>query len=130
MVRFSTDVEALFEKPQQASEGNVKKAVEFVSSLEAIGGTAIDEAMTRALKDGANRGEKPHMVMFITDGHPTVGATRCRDVAARRTVAGAGAGARRGEGGANHLRSGPGAEPDVPRRECESDHIGWRVAPT
>ncbi len=75
VVRFSTDVEALFEKPAQATEANVKKAVEFVSGLEAIGGTAIDEAMTRALKDGANRGERPHMVMFITDGHPTVGET-------------------------------------------------------
>jgi Ca-activated chloride channel family protein len=75
VVRFSTDVEALFEKPAQATEANVKKAVEFVSGLEAIGGTAIDEAMVRALKDGANRGEKPHMVMFITDGHPTVGET-------------------------------------------------------
>ena len=75
VVRFSTDVEALFEKPQTASEGNIKKALEFVSGLEAIGGTAIDEAMVRALKDGANRGDKPHMVMFITDGHPTVGET-------------------------------------------------------
>jgi|APLak6261675434_1056106.scaffolds.fasta_scaffold01768_2 Ca-activated chloride channel family protein len=75
VVRFSTDVEALFEKPQLASEGNVKKAVEFVSGLEAIGGTAIDEAMVRALKDGANRGDRTHMVMFITDGHPTVGET-------------------------------------------------------
>ncbi len=75
VVRFSTDVEALFEKPQAANEANVKKAVEFVSGLEAIGGTAIDEAMVRALKDGANRGDKPHMVMFITDGHPTVGET-------------------------------------------------------
>ncbi len=75
VVRFSTDVEALFEKPQLASEGNVKKAVDFVSQLEAIGGTAIDEAMVRALKDGAGRGDRPHMVMFITDGHPTVGET-------------------------------------------------------
>lgn len=75
VVRFSTDVEALFEKPQLATEANLKKALEFVSGLEAIGGTAIDEAMVRALKDGANRGEKPHMVMFITDGHPTVGET-------------------------------------------------------
>ena len=75
VVRFSTDVEALFEKPQTASEGNIKKALVFVSGLEAIGGTAIDEAMVRALKDGANRGDKPHMVMFITDGHPTVGET-------------------------------------------------------
>jgi Ca-activated chloride channel family protein len=75
VVRFSTDVESLFETPQAASEGNVKKAVDFVNSLEAIGGTAIDEAMTRALKDGLNRGDRPHMVMFITDGHPTVGET-------------------------------------------------------
>jgi Ca-activated chloride channel family protein len=75
VVRFSTDVEALFEKPQVATEGNVKKALDFVGSLEAIGGTAIDEAMTRALKDGEGRGERPHMVMFITDGHPTVGET-------------------------------------------------------
>ena len=75
VVRFSTDVESLFEKPQPATEANIKKAVEFVSSLEAIGGTAIDEAMVRALKDGANRGDRPHMVMFITDGHPTVGET-------------------------------------------------------
>ncbi|MDP1912444.1 VIT domain-containing protein, partial [Brevundimonas sp.] len=75
VVRFSTDVEALFEKPQLASEANLKKALEFVSGLEAIGGTAIDEAMVRALKDGANRGDRPHMVMFITDGHPTVGET-------------------------------------------------------
>jgi len=75
IVRFSTDVESLFEAPAQASEGNVKKALSFVKSLEAIGGTAIDEAMLRALKDGKNRGGKPHMVMFITDGHPTVGET-------------------------------------------------------
>jgi Ca-activated chloride channel family protein len=75
VVRFSTDVESLFGKPQLASEANIKKALEFVSGLEAIGGTAIDEAMVRALKDGANRGDKPHMVMFITDGHPTVGET-------------------------------------------------------
>jgi Ca-activated chloride channel homolog len=75
VVRFSTDVEALFDKPQLASEANIKKALEFVSGLEAIGGTAIDEAMVRALKDGASRGDRPHMVMFITDGHPTVGET-------------------------------------------------------
>jgi Ca-activated chloride channel family protein len=75
VVRFSTDVEALFEKPQLATEANVKKAVDFVSGLEAIGGTAIDEAMARALKDGEGKGERPHMVMFVTDGNPTVGET-------------------------------------------------------
>ncbi len=75
VIRFSTDVESLFDKPQPASEGNVKKAVEFVSNLEAAGGTAIDEAMQRALKDAAGKGDRPHLVMFITDGHPTIGET-------------------------------------------------------
>jgi Ca-activated chloride channel family protein len=75
VVRFSTDVESLFDKPRQANADNVKKAVEFVAGLEAIGGTAIDEALTRALKDGEGKGERPHLVMFITDGHPTVGET-------------------------------------------------------
>ncbi|MEW5742031.1 MAG: VIT and VWA domain-containing protein [Myxococcota bacterium] len=83
VVRFSTDVEALFEKPQLASEANVKKALEFVSGLEAIGGTAIDDALARALKDGEGKGERPHMVMFITDGHPTVGETEESAIATR-----------------------------------------------
>lgn len=75
VVRFSTDVEAAFPRPQQASPANVKRAVDFVGTLEAIGGTAIDEALVRALQDGEGRGERPHMVLFITDGHPTVGET-------------------------------------------------------
>jgi len=83
VIRFSTDVEALFEKPQLASEENVKKALGFVSGLEAIGGTAIDEAMARALKDGEGRGERPHMVMFVTDGNPTVGETDEGAIASR-----------------------------------------------
>ena len=75
VVRFSTDVESLFDKPKVASPENVKKAVDFVGTFEAIGGTAIDEALVRGLKDGEGKGEKPHLVMFITDGHPTVGET-------------------------------------------------------
>jgi len=83
VVRFSTDVEALFEKPQPASAENVKKAVEFASTLEAIGGTAIDEALQRGLQDAAGKGDKPHLVMFITDGQPTVGVTEETEIAKR-----------------------------------------------
>ncbi len=75
VVRFSTDVEALFEKAQAASGDNVKKALSFVDTFEAIGGTAIDEALQRGLKDAEGKGDRPHMVIFITDGHPTVGTT-------------------------------------------------------
>lgn len=81
VIRFSTDVESLFDKPQPASPENVKKATEFVSNLEAMGGTAIDEAMQRALKDAQGKGDKPHLVMFITDGHPTIGETEEPNIA-------------------------------------------------
>ncbi|MBX7100505.1 MAG: VWA domain-containing protein [Myxococcaceae bacterium] len=74
VIRFSTDVESLFETPKPATPENVQKAVAFSAQLEAVGGTAIDEAMKRALKDGL-KSEKPHLVMFITDGQPTVGET-------------------------------------------------------
>ncbi|MBI3185860.1 MAG: VWA domain-containing protein [Myxococcales bacterium] len=75
VVRFSTDVEALFEAPKLATPEAVKKAVSFVDSLEALGGTAIDEGMRRALKDGLQDEAGPHIVLFITDGKPTVGET-------------------------------------------------------
>lgn len=83
VVRFSTDVESLFEKPQLATEANVKKALEFVASFEAIGGTAIDEGLQRALKDAEGRGAMQHIVLFVTDGHPTVGVTEEPDIASR-----------------------------------------------
>lgn len=83
VVRFSTDVEALFEKPQVASEANVKKALDFVGSFEAIGGTAIDEGLQRALKDADDRGSMQHIVLFVTDGHPTVGVTEEPEIAKR-----------------------------------------------
>jgi Ca-activated chloride channel homolog len=43
--------------------------------LEATGGTAIDEALARGLADGKDKGEKPHLVLFVTDGNPTIGET-------------------------------------------------------
>ncbi|MHB8873531.1 MAG: VIT domain-containing protein [Myxococcaceae bacterium] len=76
VVRFSTDVEALFEVPKAATKESIAKALGFVDSMEALGGTAIDEAMKRSLKDGSDgHAQGPHIVMFITDGQPTVGET-------------------------------------------------------
>lgn len=75
VVRFSTDVEALFNGPQQATKANIEKAVGFVSTMEALGGTAIDESLVRGLKDNDGESKLPHIVMFITDGQPTVGDT-------------------------------------------------------
>lgn len=75
IVRFSTDVEPLFQTLQPASKGNIEKAVGFVSSMEALGGTAIDEALVRGLQDNKGDSSAPHLLLFITDGQPTVGDT-------------------------------------------------------
>ncbi len=75
VVRFSTDVEPLFPGLKPASKENIQKAVSFVDQLEAIGGTAIDEALVRGLQDNDGKSPTPHLLMFITDGQPTIGET-------------------------------------------------------
>ncbi|WP_225408412.1 VIT and vWA domain-containing protein [Stigmatella hybrida] len=75
VVRFSTDVEALFPALKAANSENVQKAVSFVEGLEAIGGTAIDEALVRGLQDNDGTSPSPHLLLFITDGQPTIGET-------------------------------------------------------
>ena len=95
ILRFSTEVESLFEGLAPASEGNRRRAREFVNDLKARGGTAIDDALRQALAVSGNReairrsavadGEasrrehpedfRPRVVVFLTDGQPTIGVT-------------------------------------------------------
>ncbi len=74
VIRFSTDVEAFKKHPVAASKANIQKALNFTNRMEAAGGTAIDEALTLALRGYKNE-KMPNMVVFLTDGHPTVGET-------------------------------------------------------
>jgi Ca-activated chloride channel family protein len=66
-------VEALFQTLQPASKDNVQKAVGFVDQMEATGGTSIDEALALGLQDNDGQSATPHLLLFITDGKPTVG---------------------------------------------------------
>lgn len=77
VVRFSTEAEPLFGKLVAASAANVEEADAFVSGLKPIGGTAIEEALLAALEPVKGQGEKdrPYVVVFLTDGRPTVGST-------------------------------------------------------
>ena len=74
VVRFSTEAEGLFNGLQEATKANVEKAQSFVAALKPIGGTAIQDALQKAL---ALRGspDRPYVVIFLTDGQPTVGET-------------------------------------------------------
>lgn len=74
VIRFSTDAEALFGKRVPNTKENNLKAQNFVKNLQELGGTNIDEAFDQALAEKADPA-RPHMVLFLTDGKPTVGQT-------------------------------------------------------
>lgn len=99
VVRFSTEAEPLFDELRPADKANVDKAQEFVRSLRPIGGTAIGDAMAKAMDLRNKRGpggkvlrdpnlvedrksakwdeggDRPYVVIFLTDGQPTIGDT-------------------------------------------------------
>jgi Ca-activated chloride channel family protein len=79
IVRFSTEAEALFGALVPADKAHVGEAGEFVDRLTPIGGTAIGDALALAMAArGADRAAsgRPYLVIFLTDGLPTVGETR------------------------------------------------------
>jgi Ca-activated chloride channel family protein len=75
IIRFSTEAEALFERLATANKENRQKAEAFIDDLQAIGGTNIEEAMTLALGMKSKSG-RPYMIIFLTDGKPTIGETQ------------------------------------------------------
>ncbi len=75
IVRFSTEAEVLFEGLVAATRENVARAQAFVDKLEPAGGTNSEEALTLALKTNAGASSRPKVVIFITDGRPTIGET-------------------------------------------------------
>lgn len=83
IVRFSTEVECLFDKLVSAEASNLAKARTFIQDLKPIGGTAIDDALKKALSlraesdRGASSSQagRPFVIIFLTDGRPTIGTT-------------------------------------------------------
>ncbi len=75
IVRFSTESEPLFEKLVDANKGNRDKALNFIKDLRPIGGTAIADALDKALSMKPVDASRPFVVVFLTDGRPTIGET-------------------------------------------------------
>jgi Ca-activated chloride channel family protein len=75
ITRFSTEVEPLFDKLVAADKANRDKANDFIKGLKPIGGTAIDDALKKALSFKPEREGRPFVVIFLTDGLPTIGTT-------------------------------------------------------
>lgn len=74
IIRFSTEAKPLFGKRMAVNEDSKTTALQFIQSLKAVGGTNMDEALNMALKE-KTESNRPSMIMFITDGKPTIGET-------------------------------------------------------
>lgn len=85
ILRFSTEVEPLFGKLTEAAKASRARAGDFIQSLKPIGGTAIDDALGKALAllPGTNGPRRPFVVIFLTDGRPTIGTTDENQILAR-----------------------------------------------
>ena len=75
VIRFSTEVEGVFDKLVDASSENQKRAENFIKDLKPTGGTAIDDALRKALISRPSNTERPYIIIFLTDGRPTMGVT-------------------------------------------------------
>jgi len=74
VISFATTVRTFEEELVPASDDNVENAIEFAKKMKAVGGTNIEEAMVSAL-NMLHHSSRPAMVLFLTDGYPTVGET-------------------------------------------------------
>jgi Ca-activated chloride channel family protein len=82
LVDFSTDVRTFRDEFLYATARNVRAASEYLESLDASGSTNISGALEEALRPAASSG-RLCLVLFVTDGEPTVGERDPEAIAAR-----------------------------------------------
>src|SRR4029077_14200905 len=82
IVRFSTEAEPLFRELVAADADHRKRANDFIEGFKPIGGTAIADALQSALKVRADKTDRPFVVIFLTDGLPTVGTRNPEEIVA------------------------------------------------
>jgi Ca-activated chloride channel family protein len=99
IVRFSTEAEGLFGGLVPADTAHRDRAAAFVDGMHATGGTAIGDALAQALAlrravasagpTGQREQGRLSIVVFLTDGIPTVGETSEDALVASVSAAGA-----------------------------------------
>jgi Ca-activated chloride channel homolog len=82
IVRFSTEAEPLFRELVPADSDHRKRANGFIDDFKPIGGTAIADALQSALKVQPDKSDRPFVVIFLTDGLPTVGTRNPDEIVA------------------------------------------------
>ncbi len=72
VINFAGEEHLMENKPIEANASGKKRGEEFVKSLKPTGGTNINDALKAALKQ-FDSSDRPKMLVFMTDGLPTVG---------------------------------------------------------
>jgi Ca-activated chloride channel family protein len=78
IVAFSTGIDKFADEPVPVSKRTISRADQFIGRIRARGGTNINEALSEAVKFGSS--QRPQMVVFLTDGLPTVGVTQADQI--------------------------------------------------
>ncbi|MCA9297420.1 MAG: VWA domain-containing protein, partial [Phycisphaerales bacterium] len=105
IIDYSDSISMFAERAVVRSAETVEQARAYVESIRAIGGTNIHDALTRAVATPPREGAVS-IVLFLTDGLPTVGQTN--EVAIRDAVKGA------NEAGRRVFTFGVGTDVNVP----------------
>jgi len=86
LIAYSNGVIPLWDAPKRVTPDTRKEAMDFVETLRAMGGTNIDGALQLALRQPPTDG-LPRLVLFLTDGRPTMGETTDTDEIVKRAAA-------------------------------------------
>lgn len=84
LITYNESVESFAEQPVELNDEVRKNAHQYLDRLRVSGGTNIHDALTTALGQVTKEGFLP-MVLFLTDGLPTIGETS--EVKIRESVA-------------------------------------------
>src|SRR5579885_323185 len=90
VINFAGEEHLMSSELVQADAAGKARGVDFINHLRPVGGTNITGALTAALKQ-FEQGDRPRLVVFVTDGLPTVGETNVERIvenARRERVAG------------------------------------------
>ena len=81
VINFAGDAHLMESKMISAYADGKKRGADFVKKLSPNGGTNIDEALREALRQ-FDSSDRPKMLVFITDGNPTVGEANVEKIIA------------------------------------------------
>ena len=82
LIDFSTDVRGFRDDFVRATPDNLRAATRYLESLDASGSTNISGALDAAL-EGSTESGRLGLVLFVTDGEPTVGERNPDAIASR-----------------------------------------------